>query len=138
MNIECMKLHFLPLLLYFAVLPQRKFGPNVKNPPKIRFLKIVKLKDHFYVCNSLTHFLQKNARIRCLEMEVMSICWNFIDKNREITIFKWTYFRRILAIWSHCAVESQVELEPTPRERNKCMYYISMCVRNGIRSLATV
>ena len=29
--------------------------PNVKNPPKIRSKKFVKLKDHTYACNSLTN-----------------------------------------------------------------------------------
>ena len=34
-------------------------GPNVKNPPKNRFQKIVKLTDHTYACNSLTNFTLK-------------------------------------------------------------------------------
>ena len=31
-------------------------GPNVKNPPKIRLKKFVKLTDHTCACNDLTSF----------------------------------------------------------------------------------
>ena len=31
-------------------------GPNNKNPPKIRFIKFVKLTGYTYACNSLTNF----------------------------------------------------------------------------------
>ena len=31
-------------------------GPNVKNPPKMRLRKFVKLTGYTYACNSLTNF----------------------------------------------------------------------------------
>ena len=34
----------------------RTIGLNVKNPPKIKVEKIVKLTDHANACNSLTKF----------------------------------------------------------------------------------
>ena len=33
--------------------------PNGKNPPKMRFKKIVKLAVHSYACNDLTNFESK-------------------------------------------------------------------------------
>jgi hypothetical protein len=31
-------------------------GPNCKSPPKMRYLKIVKLTNHACACNDLTNF----------------------------------------------------------------------------------
>ena len=39
--------------------PMRTVGPNGKNPPKIKFKKIVKLSVHSYACNDLTNFESK-------------------------------------------------------------------------------
>ena len=36
--------------------PPRKIGPNSKNPPKLRWKKIVKLTNHTCACNDLTNF----------------------------------------------------------------------------------
>ena len=48
------------VLLLTPPAPRFTVGPDVKNPPKIRFIKIVKLTDHTYACISLTIFEYKN------------------------------------------------------------------------------
>ena len=53
-------------------------GPNVKNPPKIRFQKIVKLTDHSYACNSLTYSEYKTYP---LETEIDVILLKLALKN---------------------------------------------------------
>ena len=101
-----------------------------KKQPKIRMKTILKLTDYAtYVCNNLTNFPYTTHSFNDWKWKLCPSAETCLEKIREITIFKWTYFRRILAIWSHCAAESQVELESTPRERNKCMYVLHKYVR---------
>ena len=50
----------------------RRIGPNSKIPPKIRFLKIVKLTGHTYGCNSLMNF-EKIKSEHSSETEMMNV-----------------------------------------------------------------
>ena len=63
-------------------------GPNVKNPPKIRFQKIVKLTDHSYACNSLTYSEYKTYppgnRNRC---DFAETCFKKLMKSHQVNLF---------------------------------------------------
>ena len=63
-------------------------GPNVKNPPKIWFLKIVKLMDHTYACNSLTYFEYK-THLPETEIDVILLISAWKNSWNHI---KWTHF----------------------------------------------
>ena len=69
-----------------------KIGPNDKNPPKIRFEKIVKLKDHSYVCKSLINFPYKTYTLNdwkrklCLSAETC-LEKNLWNHNLQVNLF---------------------------------------------------
>ena len=66
-----------------------------KNPPKIRFLKIVKLTDHTFACSSLTNFEY--------EGHAMTGTWSFIYllKFLQKNLRKGSYFWRVFLILNH-------------------------------------
>ena len=66
----------------------RTVKPNVKNPPKIRLKKFVKLTIHTCACNSLTNFELKTYP---LDTEKYVNLLKFDWKNSWNQI-KWTYF----------------------------------------------
>ena len=63
-------------------------APNCKNPPKIRFLKILKLTDHSKACNSLTYFEYKTHPP---ETEIYVILLKSARKN-SWNYIKWAHF----------------------------------------------
>ena len=58
-----------------------KIGPNDKNPPKIRFEKIVKLKDHSYVCKSLINFPYKTYTLNDWKRKLCLSAETCLEKN---------------------------------------------------------
>ena len=74
----------------------RTVGPNPKNPPKMRFIKFVKLTGYI-MPPTVWQILNLKDRKR-KSNEFVETClaklWNHI---------KWPYYWRVLAIWNHCA-----------------------------------
>ena len=49
----------IPVFTALALMASTAAAPNVKNPPKIKPKKFVKLTDHTYACKTLTNFEYK-------------------------------------------------------------------------------
>ena len=78
-----------------------KFGPNSRNPPKMRLKKFVKLPGYTYASNRLTFFLiwsVWNGRKRKWR-KLAETCFELCIK---------TYFGVFLAIGNHCAEHYKV------------------------------
>ena len=61
--------------------PCYKVVPNYKNPPKIKFLKDVKLTYHSYVCNSLTNFPYKTHAFNDWKRKLCPSAETCLEKN---------------------------------------------------------
>ena len=95
---------------------QHTFGTNGKKPAKNWIKEFVKLTDHTHAHNSFDKFwifsvanAMTGNRNYVNRLKAWKNSWNHI---------KWTYFRRVLAIWNHCE---------TPRRSDFRMTYLSAC-----------
>ena len=70
-------------------------GPNCKNPPKIRFKKIVKLTVSYLLLQQANAMTGNGNYMSLLKLSLKN-SWNRI---------KGTYFWQVLAIWSHCGAQ---------------------------------
>jgi hypothetical protein len=83
------------------------FWKHVKNPPKIRLKKILKLTVHSYACNSLTNF-------ECVSIATSPETGNVVigtEKNLWNHVRR-IYFGRVSVAWNHCASASDRRPRP--------------------------
>ena len=73
-------------------------GTKLKNSAKNPVRKFVKLTDHTCVCNDLTNF----------EYGAHVMTGNGTYVKNSSNPFRWTYFRRILALWNQCVVQPRL------------------------------